>query len=371
MSKYTGYDYEGKLANKKEQDYSTVKPSWTIRREGVDGRTLSRPSFLKGTVTINLPMSNKIIPDRTGTGNYNLIRNNFLQSQPKGRELIPFERIRELQVQQEGVKIQFGDKAFKEMFQIRVPDVTDLQWIAEKQRLLATVNPSTGTNWTEAELLIIKPLGRPQRTVPKEFNFGEIGATQQAMNTSLSEKLATIDTAIAQGRLESKNDLQAVTLILNNILGDVKALDTITVTEMKNIKDAIDRMSIPKTLKEAGFTHRIFSRREYDQNRGAINMFILSSVAKQDINSPIKQLDTKGLPWRVLDLANLSNSAYFATADSKIRGDYVGYPAYYFDLETKTLLNQPTTFDAVLVRGIDGGMLDGVALNLNGIRRVT
>ena len=364
MSKYTSYDYEGKLANKKEQEYSTVKPSWTITRQGVDGRTLTRPSFLKGTVTINLPMTNKIIPDRTGTGNYNLMRNNFLQSQPKGRELIPFEIIRELQVQQEGVKIQFGDKAFKEMFQIRVPDVTDLQWIAEKQRLLATVNPATGNNWTEAELLIIKPLGRPQRTVPKEFNFGEIGATQQAMNTSLSEKLSVIDTAIAQGRLESKADLQAITLILNNVLGDVKGLEMISTIEMKNIKDAIDRMSIPKTLKEAGFSHRLFTRREYDQNKGAINIFILSSVAKQDINSPIKQLDENGLPLRVLDLSKLSSSTYFPPGDSKIRGDFIGFPAVYLDLEKKSLIHQNLAFTAIL-SGVDGGMLEGVPLDLS------
>ena len=63
-----------------------------------------RPAFLTETMVIKAPLGPSgpfKIPgvDRRGVGNYEIQRVNFLQSQPKAREIIPFEKLQLLDIQ--------------------------------------------------------------------------------------------------------------------------------------------------------------------------------------------------------------------------------------------------------------------------------
>ena len=178
QTKFYGYTSVGNQPVREEGKYSSIGPQFKTPKQG---KTFSfdRPAFLTETMVIKTPLGPSgpfKIPniDRRGVGNYEIQRVNFLQSQPKGREIIPFEILQKIDREQQGVKVQLGDKFYKEVFQTKQPDSSDIQWITEKNRLLGTRNPATGANYTELDLTIMKPLGRDQRSVNNKLDLQQL-----------------------------------------------------------------------------------------------------------------------------------------------------------------------------------------------------
>ena len=102
---FYGYTSVGNQPQKEEGKYSSIGPQFKTPKQG-KAFGFDRPSFLTQTMVIKEPLGPSgpfKIPgvDRRGTGNYEIQRVNFLQSQPKAREIIPFEKLQLLDRQQQ------------------------------------------------------------------------------------------------------------------------------------------------------------------------------------------------------------------------------------------------------------------------------
>jgi uncharacterized protein YnzC (UPF0291/DUF896 family) len=305
---------------------------------------------------ILVPRSDPIkIPnvDRRGIGNYEIQRINFLQDAPKARELIDFEKLEKQQEREEGVKIRFGDKTFEQMFQIKEADPSDLQWLNEKRRLLAT-------GLTEDQLQIRKPLGREQRTINKKINLAE---ASQNLTQSVGDKLSVIQTALTQNRLETKQDIDAVSQEIVKLLSNVADINKISATEFVKLKQVIDRIKLPKTLKEAGFTHRLWDKAEYTAQSGVINAYIISRTDMANLQTPLAVLRTGKNPaqWSLSSLITT-----WPVGNSKKNGDNPTFPALYLDLENNVVISQDQAFDLVSA-GVDNGILSGTPFQQSGV----
>ena len=91
---------------------------------------------------------------------------------------------------------------YKEVFQTKQPDASDIIWLTEKNRLLSTNNPATGVNYTELELATMKPLGRDQRSVYNKLDL------QQLVNLplNLNQRIDLLQQTLVQNRLDNKTD---------------------------------------------------------------------------------------------------------------------------------------------------------------------
>jgi hypothetical protein len=352
---YKSFDYLGEKSNPNIGEEATLGPSFTKTREGKPFQ-IKRQSFLTQTTVIKdiQPTVPLVIPgvDRRGVGNNEIRRENFIRTQPKAREVIPFEKLQAMDTASQGIKIQFGDKTFKDLFNIREPDPTDVEWLNEKARLLAT-------GLTEAQVAIRKPLGREQRTITKNVNLAE---ASKNVTQTLGDKLNVIDTALRQNRIETKQDTDAILAQVQQILADVANVDAFSRTELLNIKRVVDRLNLPKTIAEAGFTHRLWDRTEFTQQQGSIIMFILGKTPLADIQQPINVYPNSR--WSLVSLFG-----NWRSGDSKQPGEDQNFPSQYLDLETNTIIPQGLAFQ-LAQQGIDNGMLSGkpvpvAPLNIN------
>ena len=105
-------------------------------------------------------------------GNRTIIRQNFDAVEIKPRAVPDFDGIRAIDIENNGTTIQLSDKTLGELFTSKVPDHTDLQWITEKNRIVAILTAQgMSKQEIEHELDINKPLGREQRKIKSTSNF--------------------------------------------------------------------------------------------------------------------------------------------------------------------------------------------------------
>ena len=256
-----------------------------------------------------------------------------------------------MDVASQGIKIQFGDKTFKDLFNIREPDPTDTAWIAEKNRLLAT-------GLTEAQIAIQKPLGRDQRTFTKNVNIAESG---RKVEQTLTDKLNTIQASLTQGRLETKQDIDAVQATIMQLLGNVANIQNFTQAELIKVKQVIDRLKLPKTLAEAGFDHRLFDKAEYLRNQGPINAYMISKTSIANLQTPIAVI-RGGRPDARWTLSTLYSN--WPVGNSAQAYDDPNLPSLYLDLEHNSIIEQAAAIRLVQT-GVDNGILSGQPVQVN------
>ena len=213
---------------------------------------------------------------RTGTGNYNIQRNNFLAPGIKGREAIDFEKLQLQDIETAGIKVQLGDKTLQQLFGIQVEDKTDKAWLDEYNRRKAAGE-------TDAQINAMPPFGRPQRKVNKNVNFA-------AQGLALDDRLELLKTAMSSNHIENKAELAKISTSIAVILGDQQNLEALTTNNLNEIRNLANRLHIPRDYISAGFTERIVSWEQYQLQMGLINMFLLTSAPKNRINYPIKNV---------------------------------------------------------------------------------
>jgi hypothetical protein len=190
----------------------------------------NRPAFRSGdraNVNNNVEMpKNK----RSGDGNRNMVRNNFISPPIRGREELDFEKLQAQDISEGGIKVQLGDKTIEQLFKIQVPDPTDIEWINEYNRRIAA-------NETPDDLAQMPPFGRPQRQVSQTKNFA-----QQGMQ--LNERVDMLSAAVLQGRTESKEDMGRVMASIANILGSVRDVEQLTSANFSSLRRVIASINI-------------------------------------------------------------------------------------------------------------------------------
>jgi hypothetical protein len=305
---------------------------------------LTRPAFRSGGImygNMNVPMlKNK----RTGDGNKNMERNNFIAPPIKGREQLDFEKLQlqEKELQSNRNEIQLGDKTIEKLFKVQIQDPTDIAWINE-------YNARISAGETAEQLAQMPPLGRPQRQVSQMRNFG-----QQGLKTD--DKLELLSASILQSGMANGPAMANLVASTAQILNDVTALGNFTQQQFNQLKTIISRLNVPKDYRVYGFTHKVFTWDQYKLEQGFINLYILSNLgAGRSFNEPLVSVqgDLSTLPMTINSMVSAMQRQ--------------GTRTKYLNVADKTVITQARLYTA-LNAGEDGGKLNGRDMPQNGWR---
>jgi transposase-like protein len=242
-------------------------------REGVPFE-LKRPAFRAGMSYIQNGEAQNIdrINERSGLGNREIKRPAFLSPDIKPRQVIDFDKLQALDIEQAGQKVQLGESTLKKLFEVAMPDTTDTKWIAEKARLTALYRRQGMTDAQIArELEVNKPLGREQRTTKEKRNIG-------ASNLSMADKLKEIKEEVDAGNAQSRAQQAVLTGQLALVLNDTNAIAALTQAQLQGLGQALARIGVPTQHKRLGLIPRFVDITFYNANAGMINLLLFSKV---------------------------------------------------------------------------------------------
>jgi hypothetical protein len=263
-----------------------------MRRTGTSKRqdivNTPRSNFRLNTVKIVQPKENvkqlnnrfnEIKNERSGVGNNNLERENFMTAPIRPRQ-VNFDKIQALNTQNNGLVVTLSDKTLSEMFSVKVPDPFDNSWLDEKRRLTAVYKASGLSDaQIDERFRLSPPLGREQRTISKKINLAQSSMTnEQKMREMLDE--------IKQGHAQNSADKALLAGQLSVILANVQAVDNFNQTEFKQVESLITQLQIPKDHQSLlGNPARFVDKEFYKANQGLINLLFMINVMR-DTNRP-------------------------------------------------------------------------------------
>ena len=241
--------------------------------------TINRPGFRSGTSIINI-QDDKIRPNlrrnrRRGIGNYEIKRPNFITSAIKPRQHTDFDKLQAMDIANDGAKVQLSDKTIEKLLMVDIPDPTDLQWIAERDRLVAQYQAAGMTPiQIERELNVNKPLNREQRTIKANRNIG------QAV-LSMSQKLYNLEKKVDEGRAESRSQQAQIIGQFALVLADTKSIAGLSNIQLNKLGEVLSRLNVPSEYKKLGLIPRYVDVAYYNNNAGLINLMLLTKVREQ------------------------------------------------------------------------------------------
>jgi len=163
---------------------------------------------------------------------------------------------------------------------IKFPDAGDLEWLAEKARLVSAGQHN------------VLPLGREQRTVVRKVKPADELAKQMASAHDASSKLAVLSKAMADGLTNTHHGIVSLGGQLATMLKQNQILRQMTQAELGKVYKAIRKLGI-KTWRDEGFSQRFWSHAEYATQgmKGQLLLYMLknASLAAGNPNLPIKQ----------------------------------------------------------------------------------
>jgi len=260
-------------------------PEWESTRQGAPYKPPQRPAFLRGTLAPELyaeplPKSKRFAPLEE------IERPGFRSSAILPRTIPDVNKIQLLELGQTGSKVDFSDAALRKLFDVEVPDVRDVKWIAAKDAMVARLK-AQGLNpqQIKEELKANKPLGRQQRTITKRLNIAS-----SALSTS--NKLKELAEEVKEGRAESRAQQAIITGQLATSVADINNIIKLTQEEMKELADTIQRLNIPVKPEQLGFDAKIVDSSFYRANSGLINVYLINEASKvnhpdYNINKPV------------------------------------------------------------------------------------
>jgi hypothetical protein len=251
---------------------------------------IKRPYFQFGATLAykQAPPLKDIITKRMGTGNYNIKRDNFSQSEAKPRNP-RFDDYHIKGLEKRGSDRGLGDKTLSELFSVDVPDPSDSVWLAEKRRLITKYEgDGIMPEQIKIELMSHKPLGRDQRKIRKQDNV----ATSAL---SFNKKLEEMEQEIREGRAVDSGKLALIEGQLNGILASTSDISSMTQQQLGELANMLEALHIPRTHEEMGLP-RIIGTSYYKDNAGIVNMFLLKNAendANLSLNRPIMGITNK------------------------------------------------------------------------------
>ena len=313
-------------------------------REGIPFE-FKRRAFKAGTSYVELKQAQEIngINKRAGIGNYEMIRPAFRQSAIMPRQVVDFDKLQALDIEQAGQKVQLGESTLKQLFEVAVPDNQDTSWINEKARLTALYRRNGMTEEQIArEHDVNKPLGREQRTTTEQRNIG-------TSNLSMANKLKEIKEEVDNGNAQSRAQQAILTGQLALILNDTNSIEQLTQAQLQNLGQSLARIGVPTQHKSLGLVPRFVDINFYNANAGMINLLLFSKV-RETPNTNQYNYDRmvrnypgnpNGLPAMTL------RSAISAVA----RNPDGNRPVFYFDLERGGVINRNQLRGAANIMG--------------------
>ena len=237
---------------------------------------VERPSFKLGTSKVkNIGKVSNVssVNNRGGLGNYDITRRSFTSPPIKPRMAGDFDKLQAIDIETQGTKIQLSEKTIAELFRTKVPDKTDIQWITERNRLLAYYRTrGMSDDEIERELQVNKPLGREQRKVIATQNIAQSQLT-------LADKLTEIKQEVLEGRAESRAQQALLIGQLALIFRDTQALDNFTQTQLADLSQTLNRINLPRTAKQMGLNQRYIDIQYYNANVGMINLYLFGNAS--------------------------------------------------------------------------------------------
>lgn len=239
---------------------------------------IQRPGSREGDDMVNEHARRQSIKNRrSGIGNYTILRPGAKKIPGIGRN-IAFNRLSVIDAENAGV-VELGEKTLAKLFEVKVPDKTDVTWLAEKARLIAKYQAEGMTKEeAEREIKVNKPLGREQRKITKLQNIGD-------SNLSVSSKIAELKEEVVQGRAESTSDQAVLTTTLAQVFRGVRSLQGMTLAEFKDLKQIASRTNIPSDRRLLGLDKVYVDKSYYDANSGNINLLFIGRLIEYEKRS--------------------------------------------------------------------------------------
>ena len=235
---------------------------------------LKRPYFKAGLSYVQHQQAQNIdrVNRRNGMGNFELRRPAFLAPAINPRQVVDFDKLQALDIEQAGQKVQLGESTLKQLFSVAVPDSTDTKWIAEAERLTLLYRRQGMSDAQIArELEVNKPLGRAQRTTTEQRNIGK-------SNLSMGAKLKEIKEEVDAGNAQSRAQQAILTGQLALVLNDTQAIEALTQAQLQGLGQALARIGVPTQHKRLGLIPRFVDIDFYNVNAGMINLLFFSKV---------------------------------------------------------------------------------------------
>lgn len=349
----------------RKKDIKFRKPVYAHQQYSIGGYGNKRPNFKAESVTVNeKPVMQRIKNYRRGIGNYTLQRPGF--EQPPVQPRLKYSQFAKYQLEaiSEIKDIQKDKTDLKYKARVRILDPTDYLWLREKERLkrvyerrfaVLGLSPTELEAEIEKELSINKPLGRDQRTILKE--------TKNIVNSSLDPltKMKEILDEVKQGKASSLTDRQTMIQSLQKILNFESALDNISQSMALFYNQNFNTLQVPTDYKTFGLPR--FIDRNFlttDDNRGKVNLLLLSKVRQGDPNIP--NYDYANFVKDYTDPAGPKaiKGYEFNKRLIEMRGPALFVGDSYMDLEEGALITPDMLTNAYNDRNIPRNEFDGV-----------
>ena len=241
--------------------YSGFKPPIERINDLVD----ENPSYvIHDTKTIPIIIS-------TRNGSRSIVRRNFEQPQSKSRQLPDFDNFESLDRAKNGMLVQLGESTLDKMFKVMVADPTDKEWLAERDRLVAS-------GWKDDQLQANPPLGREQRKIDKTVNIGDA-------SLSAGTQLDAISRLIESSHADGKDERFSITEKVVDILTALKGSTNLNFTQTGQILSTLG--TVPSDYKKLRLhdsnrqqirTQRFINKQIFTDNQGTILAFLLSNT---------------------------------------------------------------------------------------------
>lgn len=206
-----------------------------------------RPGFASDTVKVDDKSIKKLIPPiKTKTADRSLRVTSFSEDEPKKRRFPDFERIKQLNIQKEGIKVQLGPNTLKQFLSVKVPDKNN-----------------------------------PNILIEKNVSLGEL---LQTTNGRLEAMNALIERLRAQ---ENRNSLRARTAInqlATTVVAELTNFQTMSRENYRKVLESLQFLDIPNNPKDAGLPDFLLNRTNL--NRDNLGIFLAFLLHKRNINDP-------------------------------------------------------------------------------------
>lgn len=303
-----------------------------FKKDWGPSEAIQRPGLLAGTekvANIHVPV---LMEKPLGADSYQIFRPGFEEPRILPRIRPDFDNLQAVDLSNFGQKVQLSDKTLDELLNIRVPDPTDLTWLAEKVRLAAAGRSN--------EL----PLGRPQRTITSRISFGDA-------KLSMDNQVQAIRAAVQAGRTESKQDMLNLAAAIAKVVEDIDAFDRLSTDSQTVIKKAIEGLDIPRTWEAAGLSRRLWNWDMFKGNKGPIHEFIMANhPAGLSFDTPVWNRTNRTIIKTATEPGN-STKVRRAVKLNRVRKD-LKEKDEWFDAAKRTIITKSQAME-MLSRGVD------------------
>lgn len=226
----------------------------------------SRPRFFSGE-KLKATHAKKLKGNNRGnTGNRKIKRVQTFESSP----ILP----RQVSFDTPAPTVTLSEESLKQLFNIEVPDDTDITWLNEEKRLKRELKLAGHSDADIAEIMQAnKPFGRPQRTLTKRENVA-------SSSLSMSQKIAELSQEVQAGRVENKAQQAAMLGQFALVLDNVSSIEALTNLQLEDLGESLNRIGVPDNPRALGIEPKYFDIEYYNENAGLINLFLFGRASR-------------------------------------------------------------------------------------------